>query len=291
MAVQTQPAICARCNLILSDLANSPTVSTAREIQQLVVEVRRQPHKLIFKKLPGVRHWQDVHVVTLGDQAHNNRPKGGSTGGLITLVGGPGHANGDPGPLVLLGWKTWRLQRVAIGSTDAEVQAMVESEDANFKTRLIWAEINSATHDRGANYLDTAERAAAMVPGILGTDSKGGYDAITRHEGPDLGLSNARAAIQGHQLKEGIKRVKTRLIWVASDWNLSDALTKKASECRRSFEQFLRTGVWMLKFDPSFIISAKKARVQGLDAVSQMRRASSRPSRGKKLLGPVQQLR
>ena len=85
----------------------------------------------------------------------------------------------------------------AIGSTDVEVQAMVESEDANFKTRLIWAEINSATHDRGANYLDTAERAAAMVPGILGTDSKGGYDAITRHEGPGLGLSNARAAIQG----------------------------------------------------------------------------------------------
>ena len=80
---------------------------------------------------------------------------------------------------------------------------MVEAEDINFKTRLTWAELNSATVDKGFNFLRAAERAASAVPGILGTDSKGGYDAVMRHEGPDLGLSNARAAIQGQSAQGG----------------------------------------------------------------------------------------
>ncbi|OLP88348.1 hypothetical protein AK812_SmicGene30332 [Symbiodinium microadriaticum] len=221
VAVQTQPLICARCNLILSDLASRPTFALAKEIQQLTEEIRQEPMRLRFKPVKDAHHWQDIHVVTLGDQAHHNRPKGGSTGGLLTFIGGPSHSCGVPGTLVLLGWKTWKLQRVAIGSTDAEVQAMVEAEDLNFKTRLIWAELNGATVQKGHDFLKAAEEAASHVPGILGTDSKGGYDAVVPHEGPDLGLSNARAAIQGHQLKEGMRRVRTKLIWLASDFNLS----------------------------------------------------------------------
>ena len=292
VAVQTQPLICARCNLILSDLASRPTFALAKEIQQLTDEVRSEPMRLRFKPIKDAHHWQDIHVVTLGDQAHNNRPKGGSTGGLLTFIGGPSHAQGVPGTLVLLGWKTWKLQRVAIGSTDAEVQAMVEAEDLNFKTRLIWAELHGATVDKGHDFLKGAEDAASHVPGILGTDSKGGYDAVVRHEGPDLGLSNARAAIQGHQLKEGMRRVRTKLIWLASDFNLSDALTKRASECRRSLVQFLRTGVWMLRFNPDYIISAKKAKKQGLDAVTQLKRATSKKGHQepRKFLGLVQQV-
>ena len=286
-AVQSQPMICARCNLILSDLSHAPKFSLAREIQGLIVEVRSNPQRLTFRPLPEVKHWQDVHVITLGDQAHANRPKGGSTGGILTFLGGPAHARGEPSQLVLLGWKTWKLQRVAIGSTDAEVQAMVEAEDINFKTRLTWAELNSATVEKSFNFLKAAEQAAAAVPGILGTDSKGGYDAVMRHEGPDLGLSNSRAAIQGHQLKEGMRRVKTRLIWLASDFNLSDALTKRSSECRKSFVQFLRNGIWMLRFNPNFIVSAKKAKQQGLDAVSQLRKATQ-AARAKKVFGLVQ---
>ncbi|CAE7387909.1 unnamed protein product, partial [Symbiodinium sp. CCMP2592] len=289
VAVQTQPLICARCNLILSDLASRPTFALAKELQQLIEEVRNEPMRLRFKPIKDASHWQDIHIVTLGDQAHNNRPKGGSTGGLLTFIGGPSHASGVPGPLVLLGWKTWKLQRVAIGSTDAEVQAMVEAEDLNLKTRLIWAELNGATVEKGHDFLKAAEEAASHVPGILGTDSKGGYDAVVRHEGPDLGLSNARAAIQGHQLKEGMRRVRTKLIWLASDFNLSDALTKRASECRRSFVQFLRTGVWMLRFNPDYVVSAKKAKKQGLDAVTQLRQATRKAHQGsKKLLGLVQ---
>ena len=70
------------------------------------------------------------------------------------------------------------MQRVAIGSTDAEVQAMVEAEDINFETRLTWAELNSITIDKSFNLLKAAERAASAVPGILGTDPKGGVGTM-----------------------------------------------------------------------------------------------------------------
>ena len=73
LAVQTQPQLCARCNLLVSDLANSPTLKVAKEIQELITEVRAQPTRLQFRRLPGVKHWQDARVITLGDQAHNNR--------------------------------------------------------------------------------------------------------------------------------------------------------------------------------------------------------------------------
>jgi hypothetical protein len=253
-------------------LASNPTYAIVRELQQMISEVRGNPNSLKFHRLPNVEHWQDVRIITLGDQAHNNRPKGGSTGGLLTMMGGPAHSKGEPGPLVLLGWKTWKLQRVAIGTTDGEVQAMVESEDQNFRARLIWAELNGATCEHGNDFLKAGEEAVRAVPGIVGTDSKGGYDAVTREEGPNLGLSNARAAIQGHQLKESVKRSGTRLIWLSGEWNISDALTKKGADARASFMQFLKTGIWMLRFDPNFVVSAKKSKARGLDAVGQMKR-------------------
>ena len=98
-------------------------------------------------------------------------------------------------------------------------------------------------------------------PGIVGTDSKGGYDAVTRHEGANLGISNARAAIQGHQMKECIQQAGTRLIWLSGEWNISDPLTKKSPDC----------------------ISAKRARQQGKSAVQTMRQVL-KPSTAKKIL-------
>ena len=183
LAVQTQPQLCARCNLLVSDLASAPTIKVAKEIQELISEVRAQPTRLQFRRLPGVKHWQDVRVITLGDQAHNNRARGGSTGGIITFLGGPNHDAGEPGPLVMLSWKSWKLQRVAIGTTDAEVQAMVESEDANYRARFLWGELNGAQINRHEDYLQQADDLVSNIPGIVGTDSKGGYDAITREEG------------------------------------------------------------------------------------------------------------
>ena len=271
VAVQTQPLICARCNLLLSDLARAPKMKVAQEIQYVINEVRKNPSRLTFRRNSSVDHWSQMVFVCMGDQSRNNRPEGYSTGGLVTLVGGPELSQGLPGRMNLISWRTWKLRRVAISSNDAEVQAMVEAEDSCFRARLLWAELNGVGVTRGLDFLAHAVKGVQRIKGIVATDSKGGFDAITLQEGPMLGLSNVRAAIQAFQLKSFFRDNGAVLIWLAGDWLLADALTKKKEECRKSLQQFLSKGVWMLQYNPGFETSARKSKKAGLDAASRIK--------------------
>ncbi|CAE7938585.1 GIP [Symbiodinium sp. KB8] len=271
VAIQSQPQVCARCNLLLTDLVTNGTMETAREIQQVVSEVRQEPFKLHFKKFVKAKHWRDVVFVSMGDQAHANRPKGDSTGGLVTLLAGPESVTGCVCPMSLIGWRTWKLKRKAIGSNDAEVQSILEAEDHNFRARLLWSELHGACgHDAQrplrVDFVDVVERQIAGIKGVLCTESRGGYDAVEVNESPLLGLSNMRAALQAFQLRGNLRRAACELRWVASDFDLADALTKKRADCREGMLKFLRTGHWCIRYDPSFT-SAKKSRKAGTTAV------------------------
>lgn len=193
LAIQTQPSLCARCNLLLSDLARTPKMTVAQEVQRLICEVRKAPTCLSFKRIPSVQHWQQMVVVTMGDQAHNNRPDGSSAGGLLTLLGGPELLDdGSAGRMTLVSWKTWKLRRVAISSNDAEVQAMVGAEDGNYRTRLLWSQLNGAGVGQPLDDpLQLAERSVKAVQGVVATDSKGGFHAVT--------------LIQAFQLKQSLQ--------------------------------------------------------------------------------------
>ena len=212
-------------------------MATAREIQAVVGEVRKEPTKLVFKKFLQVQHWTDLVVISMGDQAHSNRPKGDSTGGLVTLVAGPESLSGQVCEMNLLAWRTWKLRRKAIGSNDAEVQSILEAEDQNFRTRLIWSELNGGGGRRNGlpqrqDLVEMMEAQAKQVHGVLCTNSRGGYDAVEINESPLLGLSNMRAALQAFQLRDNLQRCGCQLRWLASDYDLADALTKKRLESR-----------------------------------------------------------
>ena len=281
VAIQTQPQICARCNLLLTDLVTSGNMETAREIQQLVSEVRREPFKLVFQKFEKVKHWRDMVFISMGDQAHANRPKGDSTGGLITLIAGPESTSGAVCPMSVIGWRTWKLKRKAIGSNDAEVQSILEAEDHNFRARLLWSELHGAAGSERERSLrvdmvDIVENQIRDIKGILCTDSKGGYDAVEVNESPLLGLSNMRAALQAFQLRGNLQRAACELRWLASDFDLADALTKKRQDCREGLLKFLRTGFWCIKYDPSFT-SAKKGKKAGRTAVGTVQKFLEAP--------------
>ena len=269
IAVQTQPLLCARCNLLLTELVTAGTMATAREIQQLVSETRQEPFKLEFCKLKEVKHWSQVIFISMGDQTHGNRPRGDSTGGFLTLAAGPECLTGQFCPMVLLSWRTWKLKRKAIGSNDAEVQSILEAEDHNFRTRLLWSELHGAGGRRDG-HPQRADLVALMqvsrIKGVLCTDSRGGYDAVEINESPLLGLSNMRAALQAFQLRDNLQRTGSLLRWVASDYDLADALTKKRADCRLGLLKYLRTRLWSIRYDPSFT-SAKKAKKQGKSAI------------------------
>ena len=74
-------------------------------------EVRRESFKLEFRRFADVASWKDMVFISMGDQAHGNRPKGNSTGGMITLAAGPGYLDGGVSSMTILGWKTWKLRR------------------------------------------------------------------------------------------------------------------------------------------------------------------------------------
>lgn len=258
-------------NLLLSQLTVEGTIGVAREIQEVIGEVRKNAVKLRFWHIPSILHWQDATVVTLADQAHANRPRGDSTGGLITFIGGPELLQGLPGRMSIVGWRTWKLKRKAISTNDGEIQAMLEGEDNNFRTRLLWCELNGCSGLPRVDLLDRANVIVKHVEGINGTDSKGGFDAVKRNEGPLLGLTNARSALQAYQLREQLEQGCGRLICLSGDWNLSDALTKKSKDARMGLLQFLRNFTWQLYFDPNFVVSEKKAKKSGQTALKQMR--------------------
>ena len=55
LALQTQPQLAARCNLLVSELSHKRNMQEALEIQQLICEVRRESYELHFKKPDGVK--------------------------------------------------------------------------------------------------------------------------------------------------------------------------------------------------------------------------------------------
>ena len=268
LAVQTQPQLCSRCNLLLSELVKFKNMVCAFEIQQMIGEVRKQPCELKFFKIKNAKTWRDVVFITMCDQAHTNRPGGDSTGGIVTVIAGPESKTGAVCPMVLLSWRTWKLRRKAIGSNDAEVQATLEGEDRNFRVRLLWCELHGMGWDRSPhdNQVDWGEKMVRSVPGILCTDSKGGYDAVMINESPLLGLSNLRSALQAMQLRENMIRAGTKLRWVASDYDLGDSMTKKRPDSRVGLMKFMKTRLWCVAYDPSFT-SAKRSHQRGQSAI------------------------
>ena len=123
------------------------------------------------------------------------------------------------------------------------------------------------------NYEDLRARAREVtqeVLAIIATDSRGAYDAVNQMASAGLGSRRSRTAVEAAALKQVFNQEKNVLIWLSSDWNISDGLTKEKSESRRSLEAFMRTGRWRLRFDPNFIIAARKAAQGAVDIMKEV---------------------
>lgn len=86
-----------------------------------------------------------------------------------------------------------------------------------------------------------------------------------------LGLSNLRAALQALQLRESLIRPNCHLRWLASDYDLGDALTKKRPDSRAGLMKFLRTRLWCVAFGPS-VTAARKNAQRGKSAIQTIDR-------------------
>ncbi|CAK9088097.1 Uncharacterized protein SCF082_LOCUS41611, partial [Durusdinium trenchii] len=145
----------------------------AKEIRDLIIEVRREPTTLRMWRLDDVEHWQDTTVVTLADQAHANRPKGDSTGGLLTCLGGKAQNQGEPGKLNVVAWRTWRLRRKAISTNDGEIQCILEGEDHNYRYDPQFIQSEKRARQQGKSAVAQMRELQCLCPGYLPEDFEG----------------------------------------------------------------------------------------------------------------------
>ncbi|CAK9012642.1 Retrovirus-related Pol polyprotein from transposon RE1 (Retro element 1) (AtRE1) [Includes: Protease RE1 [Durusdinium trenchii] len=201
---------------------------------------------------------EEVEFVAWSDAALANRVDMGSTGGYVVGATTKDLREGKKARVNFVGWKTFKLKRIARSSLAAEVQAFSEAEEELMFTRLQWGEMLG--HDLDPR---SPEDVLVRVPGILVTDAKSLYDSVQKGlvNTSGLGLSEKYSALELLSVMERLDRGHTETRWVNSDAQLADALTKH--QCQSSLHQALVQGHWILVYDPLFV-SAKKRKAAKL---------------------------
>ena len=104
-----------------------------------------------------------------------------STGGLFAVLGPVVGLDGEPVPLSPVGWRSWKLDRKALSSNHAEVQACNTSESLLFRLRVCWASLNLSPGPTPGEIEIKAKRyqLCKSFVGVLISNSNGVYDATT----------------------------------------------------------------------------------------------------------------
>ena len=131
--------------------------------------------------------WSQLAVVVWADGGQANRPDGSDTCGVLGGIAGLRFEAGDLEQVSVLSWRNFKAPRKIAGSNGAECQAMDFGEEQLWLLRLMWCEFHGIKVERWQ-----LNKVVQEVPGLLITDSKGLYDAMCRHESPQLKLRSMR---------------------------------------------------------------------------------------------------
>ena len=111
--------------------------------------------------------------------------------------------------------------------------------------------------------LRAPELSTSKVAGALVIDAKSVFDAFHKGDGASSAFSmkDKYAALELLALSENMKRQNTALLWVSSDAQLADGLTKASAQ--DAFKAFMMKGqLWNVRYDPGFIAAKKKKKLQ-----------------------------
>ena len=249
-----QSMICLMAPLPLVDASGEATGRTLSELNTLV----RLAHTAAEDKL-WYRPLSEVSFVTYADAAWANRRDLTSQCGYICVATEKEILNGSAAPCNPIAWHSKQCPRVARSSGSAETQGAAQGQEEMEYVRLLWYEISHG----GVELPQADSLVASGAGGVLVIDAKGVIDAISRSESAALSMADKRSAVEGLALKESLGRTRTLLRWIHSEANVADALTKFDHRACGLLREFLRSPVWVLKYDPTFT-SSKKLRAAAL---------------------------
>ena len=133
-----------------------------------------------------------------------------------------------------MSWRSFKLPRKIAGSNNGETQALAFADESLWLVRLAWSEMHGAPMRRW--HLDET---VLQVGGMLITDSRGVFDALTRSESPQFRLRSSRAGEEA-----------------------------RGYPARAVMESFLVKKRWRCIFDPTFE-SGRRRKARGAPLFSQ----------------------
>ena len=251
--LQTAPHHAAKLSWLQSALPRGDK-ETVNQVNKLCREVFASRHLSVGIKDLQACGPEDLCMVAWTDAGVGNRPDMTSTGGYLIALANKSILNGVRGPITPIAWRSGKLARVAKSSLSAEVQALSEGEQELMMCRAELAELLGYALDLRRPELTTQRIEAAIIVG-----AKSVYDAVQKGETASAAYSMKEkyAALELMSVAENMRKQATRLLWVSSEAQLADGLTKSsAQEMLRVF--LLKNQEWNVKFDPEFLAAKKK---------------------------------
>ena len=176
---------------------------------------------------------------------------------MITLATEKFFGHGQEDDVSVMAWRSFKLPR------KFETQALAFADESLWLARLALSEMHGASMRRW--HLDETAR---QVGGMLITDSRCIFDALTRSESPQLRLRSSRTAEEARGIKEQCAISDARVHWVNTSTMLADTLTKTGYPARAVMDSFLVKKRWRCTFDPTFE-SGKRWKARGAPLFNQ----------------------
>ena len=182
------------------------------------------------------------------DASDRPRPDGSRTRGFVISLATEklfGHCQEDD--VGVMAWRSFKLPRKIAGSNNGETQATAFADESLWLAWIAWSEMHGAP----MRCWHTAE-AIRQVGGMLITDFRGIFDALTSSESPQLRLRSSRTSEEARSIKEQCTDSNARVHWVNTLTMLADSLTKPGYPARALMESFQVKKRWRCAFDPTF---------------------------------------
>ena len=259
-ALQSAPHHSAKISLLQSSLPRG-NKEVLQQINKICREMYQQRFLSASVKQLGAEKDEDVAFACFTDAAVGNRPDWSSTGGHIVGMVHRSFLSGKRGFFNPISWRSHKLERVARSSLSAEVQSLAEGEQELMYVRAEWAELLGYSLDPAC-----ASECTWPVPAALVVDAKSVYDCIQKGSAASSAssLKDKYTALELMAVSEHLVRQDTQLLWVSSDVQLADSLTKaSAADLMVRFLQ--NDKIWVIQFDPDFISAKKKRQIQVSD--------------------------
>lgn len=229
------------------------------QINRLCREVYSQRYVSVGTKQLGAEDDRSIGFAVWTDAAVGNRPDLSSTGGYLVGMVRNDFFLGTKGVVNPISWRSGKLPRVARSSLSAEVQALAEGEQELMMCRAEWAELIGHELD-----LRCPEKTTSLVQAAMIVDAKSVYDAFHKGDAVNSAFSMKEkyAALELLAVSESLRRQNTSLLWVSSEAQLADGLTKPAAQDQ--MRQFLQGGqLWAVRYDPNFVAAKRKKKSDG----------------------------